>query len=86
MSTDIKPADEFLVTADKPQTKSTNPLWGNVSKLLDVKSIITLALVGLLCVLAFRQDTKIPPEMLSAVISSIVTYFFTKKVDEKSKG
>lgn len=48
------------------------------AKLVDVKSITTLAVVATLCGLAVRQNIVIPSEVFAGVISSIVTYFFTK--------
>lgn len=56
-----------------------------IAKLIDVKSIVTFAIVGVLCVLALRQNTEIPSELFAAVISSIMTYFFTKRIDEVAK-
>lgn len=50
-----------------------------LADLIDVKSIVTFLLIGTLCYLAIRQNTEIPSELLAAVVSSIVTYFFTKK-------
>lgn len=50
-----------------------------LAKLIDVKSIVTFALIGTLCILAVRQDVTIPTEALIAVVTSVITYFFTKK-------
>jgi phosphotransferase system glucose/maltose/N-acetylglucosamine-specific IIC component len=52
------------------------------SKLVDVKSIVTFGLVGTLCFLAIRQDTPIPTELLTAVVTAVITYFFTRKQNE----
>lgn len=58
-------------------------LKNKLVKLLDVKSIVTFALVGTLCFLAVRQDTQIPTELYTAVVTAVITYFFTRKADEK---
>lgn len=58
-------------------------LLSNIAGLIDVKSIVTFALIGTLCYLAVSQQVKVPPEVLAAVVSSIVTYFFTKKTSGK---
>ena len=50
-----------------------------LAKLIDVKSGITFAVMGTLCVLAIRQNVQISPETFSLIVGSIVTYFFTKK-------
>lgn len=49
------------------------------TKLVDVKSIVTFAVIGTLCGLAVRQNVAIPTEVFAAVVSSVITYFFTKK-------
>lgn len=46
-------------------------------KLLKVKSIITLAVMAVFCVLALAE--KIPSELTASVITAIVTYYFTKR-------
>lgn len=55
----------------------------NLIDLLDVKSIVTFLLIGTLCYLAVTQSVQIPSELLAAVISSIITYFFTKQTSSK---
>lgn len=52
-----------------------------ITKLVDVKSIVTFALVGTLCFLAIRQDTQIPTELYTAVVTAVITYFFTRKTE-----
>ena len=50
-----------------------------LAKLIDVKSITTFGLIGTLCVLAIRQNVAIPSEALVAVVTAVVTDFFTRK-------
>jgi hypothetical protein len=50
-------------------------------KLFKVKSIITLAVMAVFCVLALAD--KIPSELTASVITAIVTYYFTKREEEK---
>lgn len=54
-------------------------LGERLAALIDVKSIMTFFIIGTLCFLAVKQNTEIPSELLAAVISSVTTYFFTKK-------
>lgn len=53
----------------------------NFAELVKVKTITTLALVGTLCVLAFRSGLIISEELFAAVVTAVITYFFTKKND-----
>ena len=62
--------------------KEKNIIRDKMSKLVEVKSITTFALVGVLCFLAVRQNTPIPTELYTAVVSAVVTYFFTRKNNE----
>jgi hypothetical protein len=48
-------------------------------ELLSVKSLVTIALIGTVVVLALRQNVVLPSEFVVAVVTSIVTYFFTKQ-------
>jgi uncharacterized membrane protein YdjX (TVP38/TMEM64 family) len=50
-----------------------------IADLIDLKSIVTVALISTLCVLAYRQNIAISTELFAATISSIITYFFVKK-------
>ena len=55
-------------------------------KLLEVKSIVTLALTGAMVALLFAGD-GVPREMLtlfSTAYGAVITYFFTRK-DGESK-
>lgn len=54
----------------------------NLAALVKVKSIVTFAVIGCLCALVLRQNTQITSEMFAAVVSSVITYFFTKSVDK----
>ena len=56
-----------------------------VLKLLEVKSVVTFALVGTLCVLASRQNVPVPSEALVATVTAVVTYFFTRQTAEGTK-
>lgn len=62
--------------------KEKSIIKDKLAKLVEVKSITTFALVGVLCFLAVRQDTPIPTELYTAVVSAVVTYFFTRKNNE----
>lgn len=50
-----------------------------LSKLVDVKSFVTFALIGTLCILAIRQNVSISTEMFAMTVGGIITYFFNKK-------
>ncbi len=59
-------------------------LWSSIASraaaLLEVKSLVTLALTGVMCALIFC--TEIDGEALalfSGVYGSVITYFFTRK-------
>lgn len=54
-------------------------LIDQITDLIDVKSFITFAIIFTLCLLAIKQNIEIPSELFAAVVSSIITYFFTKK-------
>lgn len=53
-----------------------------LAALIDVKSIVTFALIGTLCYLAISQNVALPSELLASIISAVITYFFTKKVNQ----
>jgi hypothetical protein len=50
-----------------------------MAELVKVKTLTTLALVGTLCVLAFRSGLIISEELFAAVVTAVITYFFTRK-------
>jgi hypothetical protein len=56
-------------------------LLENAAALINVKTAVTFALVGTLCVLAFRSGLKISEDLFAAVVTAVITYFFTKKTD-----
>lgn len=54
-----------------------------LAKLLDVKSIVTFALIAVVCVQTVRQNVDLPSEFVASVVTAIVTYYFTRKDDAK---
>jgi hypothetical protein len=56
-----------------------------LKKLAEVKSIVTFALIGTLCYLAIRSRIEISQELFAAVITAVITYFFTRKSDGEDK-
>ena len=48
-------------------------------RLLDVKSIVTFALITVVCVQAIRNNVAMPPEFVASIVTAIVTYYFTRK-------
>lgn len=53
-------------------------------KLLTVKSIVTIALTGVFCVLSIRQD--ISPDLFMTVFTTVIAFYFgtqTKKEEDK---
>lgn len=54
-----------------------------LAKLLDVKSIVTFALIAVVCVQTVRQNVELPSEFVASVVTAIVTYYFTRKDDAK---
>ena len=54
------------------------------AKLIDVKSIITLALTGLFCILAFKGT--IPQEVNNIYLMIVAFYFGTQSAKKKSEG
>jgi hypothetical protein len=54
-----------------------------LTELLKVKSLITLALVGSLVFLAISDRVSVPAEVYVSIVSSVITYYFTRKVNEK---
>lgn len=65
------------------EKENPNAFLSKLAKLVEVKSITTFALVGVLCFLAVRQNTPIPTELYTAVVSAVITYFFTRKTDKE---
>ncbi len=52
-------------------------MFNNLSKLIDVKTIVTFTVVAVFAFLAVRG--KITPENVMVVVSMIITFFFAKK-------
>jgi hypothetical protein len=56
-----------------------------ISKLIDVKSIVTLAMTGVMAALLLGKFNP-PPEMMalySTAYGAVITYFFTHKKTEQ---
>jgi hypothetical protein len=51
----------------------------SIAALVNVKSCVTFALVGTLCALAFKSGLRISEELFAAVVTAVITYFFTRK-------
>ncbi len=65
-------------------------MWDKISKLIDVKSIVTLALTAVFCVLAIRRDVSV--EHFLTVYTVIIAFYFgvqyekhRNKVDEENQ-
>ena len=54
-----------------------------LKKLLEVKSLVTFALIGATVYLAVFHKTELPPEFFASVVTAVVTYYFTRKEDKK---
>lgn len=50
-------------------------------RLLDVKSLVTFALIAVVCIQAIRQNVDMPSEYVASIVTAIVTYYFTRKDD-----
>ena len=50
-----------------------------LERLLDVKRLVTFALVAVVCVQIVRQNIQLSSEFIASIVSSIVTYYFTAK-------
>ena len=50
-----------------------------LAKLIELKSIVTLALVGCTCYLAIKSNLTIAPEFFASVVTAVITYYFTRK-------
>jgi hypothetical protein len=59
--------------------KGKDRLAENAAELLKVKTVVTLALVGTLCVQAARSGLMISEELFASVLTAVVTYYFTRK-------
>jgi hypothetical protein len=54
-----------------------------IAKLIDVKTIVTFAVIGVFCYLS--AIGKIPIEAFMIVTTAIITFFFAKKKDDETK-
>ncbi len=54
-----------------------------LSKLIDVKTIVTFAVMGVFCYLS--ATGKIPIEAFMIVTTAIITFFFAKKKEDENK-
>lgn len=53
-----------------------------IAKLIDVKSIITIALVIVLCIITLNGQTT--PELFNSAVMLVLGFFFGKKVNKES--
>ena len=56
------------------------------AKLVDVKSIITFALVGCVCYLAIAGKIEVNSEFFASIVSAVITYYFTRKQNGEDAG
>lgn len=54
-----------------------------LSQLLDIKSLVTVALLAVVCIQAIRQDISLSSEFFASTIGSMITYYFTTKDTDK---
>ena len=52
-----------------------------IAKLIDVKTIVTIALVG--AVIVFTAEGKIDPEKLTSMATMAVSFFFAVKLKDQ---
>lgn len=53
-----------------------------IAKLIDVKSIITIALVIVLCIITLNGQTT--PELFNSSVMLVLGFFFGKKINKES--
>lgn len=53
-----------------------------IAKLIDVKSIITIALVIVLCIITLNGQTT--PELFNSAVMLVLGFFFGKKLNKES--
>ena len=51
----------------------------NLANLIKLKTIITLMLIGTVCYLAIINNVQLTAEFLAAVVTAVITYYFTRK-------
>lgn len=52
------------------------------AKLIELKSIVTLLLIGCTVYLAIVNKIEIQPETFIAIVMAVITYYFTRKADK----
>ena len=50
-----------------------------IKRLVSVKSIVTFALIGVVSFLAIVERVEIDKQFFAGIVSSVVTYYFTRK-------
>jgi hypothetical protein len=50
-----------------------------IAKLIELKSIVTMALIGCTCYLAIKSGFTIAPEFFASIVTAVITYYFTRK-------
>lgn len=55
------------------------------TKLLEVKTLVTFALIGTLCFLAITSSVRVSEEFFAAIVTSVITYFFTRRQNDDTK-
>jgi hypothetical protein len=63
--------------------KGWSYLGTRIADLIDLKSIVTLILIGTVCFLAIRQNVPISTDLIAATIGSVITYYFMRQKDKK---
>lgn len=61
--------------------KALETLLNNIANLFKVKTILSLAVILTTCILTFKKVISV--EAFMAIASAIITYYFTKKEEEK---
>jgi uncharacterized membrane protein len=57
-----------------------------IAKLIDLKSIVTMALVGTLIYLAVVDRSEPVMTLFVAIVGSVITFYFTKKANGGDDG
>lgn len=53
-----------------------------LAKLIELKSIVTLLLIGCTCFLAIKSGFAIAPEFFASIVTAVITYYFTRKTEK----
>lgn len=51
----------------------------NAADLINVKTAVTFALIGVVCYLAWHSKLEISSEFFASIVTAVITYFFTRK-------